>query len=177
MDTQQRTLSSIRACFPGDVVQIYEIIDDAAQAYKGVIPADVWHEPYMSREALQAELAAGVRFYGYERSQTLRGVMGIQDVQDVTLIRHAYVRTADRRQGIGGALLRYLRELTQRPLLIGTWKAAAWAIAFYEQHGFIAQRETEKLLCQYWTVPARQRMESVVLADARWCSRTPPSTL
>jgi N-acetylglutamate synthase-like GNAT family acetyltransferase len=173
LSTQQSTRPSIRACAASDVPRIEAIINDAAQAYQGVIPADVWHEPYMSREALQAELAAGVRFYGYERSQEMLGVMGIQDVQDVTLIRHAYVRTTERHQGIGGELLAHLRKLTQRPLLIGTWKAATWAIAFYVRHGFTLQREaeTERLLFQYWTVPARQRMESVVLTDARWSER------
>src|SRR5437868_12862893 len=138
----------IRLCEPTDFEQIYEIINDGAQAYKGVIPADRWTEPYMSRDKLRHEMDAGIEFWGYEDAGTLAGVMGIQHVQDVTLIRHAYVRTANRNQGIGGKLLAHLRTITSRPVLIGTWADAVWAIGFYEKHGFriVDRRETSPLL-------------------------------
>ena len=126
----------IRQCQDNDFETIYEIVNDAARAYKGVIPADRWHEPYMSREELRREIDAGVRFWGYECDGALIGVMGVQDVQDVTLIRHAYVRTARRGQGVGSKLLEHLRAHIERPALIGTWAAATWAIRFYEKHGF-----------------------------------------
>ena len=163
----------IRPCKLGDFEAIYEIVNDAAVAYKGVIPADRWHEPYMPREKLQHEIDAGVRFWGYEEgtdeteSGTLIGVMGIQDVQDVTLIRHAYVRTARRGQGIGGKLLSHLRTLTERPILIGTWAAASWAIRFYEKHGFrlVSREEKNRLLAKYWSIPRRQVETSVVLVE------------
>lgn len=163
-------MSAIKPCAADDLATIHAIINDAAQAYKGAIPPDVWHEPYMSRAELDAEIAAGVRFYGWYDATRLRGVMGIQDVQDVTLIRHAYIATAQRRSGVGSALLSHLSTLTTRPLLVGTWQAATWAIAFYRKHGFTVQNaaETARLLRRYWTVPARQRAESVVLTDARW---------
>ena len=157
----------IRPCKPSDFEAIYEIVNDAAQVYKGVIPADRWHEPYMGREELQHEIDAGVRFWGYEEGDKLVGVMGIQDVQDVTLIRHAYVRTAQRRQGIGGKLLSHLLTLTGRPILIGTWAAATWAIRFYEKHGFrlVTEEEKNRLLKKYWSIPERQVETSVVLAE------------
>jgi N-acetylglutamate synthase-like GNAT family acetyltransferase len=155
-------------CTGADFDEILGIVNDGAQAYRGVIPADRWHEPYMTREALTAEIAAGVRFWGSEEQGGLVGVMGIQDVQDVTLIRHAYVRTARRGSGVGSGLLWHLRTLTQRPLLIGTWAAAHWAIAFYEKHGFHLVDETRKaaLLKKYWTIPDRQVESSVVLVEA-----------
>jgi GNAT superfamily N-acetyltransferase len=161
-------VKSIAACRPDDEPVILEIINDAAVAYKGVIPADRWHEPYMSAEELAAEIARGVRFSGLRESGRLIAVMGIQDVKDVTLIRHAYVRTEFRGRGLGGELLAGLRALTRRPILIGTWKAATWAIRFYERHGFCVVDDAEKnrLLQTYWTVPARQIEESVVLAEA-----------
>jgi N-acetylglutamate synthase-like GNAT family acetyltransferase len=149
---------------------MYEIINDAAQAYKGVIPADRYHEPYMSREYLRHELNARVVFWGYEADGKLVGVMGIQDVQDVTLIRHAYVRTAYRGKGIGGKLISHLRTLTLRPTLVGTWAAATWAIHFYEKYGFklVTWEEKERLLRKYWSIPERQTETSVVLADGKW---------
>ena len=164
---------SIAPCTPGDVPVICEIINDAAQAYKGVIPADRWHEPYMPLADLESEIAKGVRFYGYRDGGELIGVMGIQDVKDVTLIRHAYVRTKSRNHGLGRALLEHLNRLTQRPVLIGTWKAAAWAIRFYEKNGFrvVGEEEKNRLLRTYWTIPDRQVEESVVLVDARWDQR------
>ncbi|HET7669747.1 MAG TPA: GNAT family N-acetyltransferase [Burkholderiales bacterium] len=159
---------SIQPCVPEDVSAIYEIINDAAYAYKGVIPADRWHEPYMAMEDLQSEIARGVRFFGCRIDNRLVGVMGIQDVKDVTLIRHAYVRTTERRHGIGRALLETLTSQATRPILIGTWKAAAWAIRFYEKHGFrvVPEAEKNRLLRTYWTIPDRQVEESVVLAQA-----------
>lgn len=161
-------MMSIQPCVPEDVPAIYEIINDAAYAYKGVIPADRWHEPYMAMEDLQSEIARGVRFFGCRIDNRLVGVMGIQDVKDVTLIRHAYVRTTERRHGIGRALLETLTSQATRPILIGTWKAAAWAIRFYEKHGFrvVPEAEKNRLLRTYWTIPDRQVEESVVLAQA-----------
>ena len=131
---------------------------------------DRWHEPYMPREELRHEIAEGVSFWGYEQDGALAGVMGLQDVADVTLIRHAYVRTKLRKQGIGGKLLRHLCGLTSRPMLVGTWAAAEWAIRFYEQYGFqlVSPEEKDLLLRRYWSVPERQIETSVVLADERW---------
>jgi len=126
----------IRRCDDRDFELIWTIINDGAQAYKGTIPADRWTEPYMSREKLQNEIDEGVVFWGYEEAGALVGVMGIQQIQDVTLVRHAYVRTSSQKQGIGGHLLSHLRELAGGPMLIGTWAAAVWAIHFYERHGF-----------------------------------------
>ncbi|MGH6913109.1 MAG: GNAT family N-acetyltransferase [Geminicoccales bacterium] len=164
----------IRRCTDADFDAIREIVNDAAEAYRGVIPADRWHEPYMGRDELAREIAAGVAFWGAEADGALAGVMGIQDVGDVTLIRHAYVRTAARRQGIGGRLLAALHDMTDRPLLIGTWAAAGWAIRFYEKHGFrivAPPAEKDRLLRAYWSIPDRQIETSVVLADARWRGR------
>src|ERR1700676_3311596 len=134
----------IRRCDERDFEVIWEIINDGAQAYKGIIPADRWTEPYMSREKLQHEIESGVVFWGLEDGGELAGVMGIQNVQDVTLIRHAYVRTASQKRGIGAHLLSHLRELTDRPVLIGTWAAATWAIRFYERFGFLRVRPEQK---------------------------------
>jgi N-acetylglutamate synthase-like GNAT family acetyltransferase len=161
-------MKNIRLCEAADRPAISEIINDAAQAYKGVIPAFAWHEPYMPMTDLQSEIGKGVQFYGCEAEGRLLGVMGIQDVKDVTLIRHAYVRTALRGSGIGRGLLDYLRRLTQKPILIGTWRAADWAIGFYEKNGFrlVGEEEQARLLQQYWTVSAQQARDSVVLADA-----------
>lgn len=159
----------IRPCQGSDFDNIHAIINDAAQAYKGVIPADRFHEPYMSAEELRYEIDAGVVFWGYEIDGELQGVMGIQDVKDVTLIRHAYVRTVKRNQGIGRELLAHLRTQTTWPLLIGTWAAAAWAIGFYEKHGFrlVSPEEKNRLLRTYWSIPDRQIDTSVVLAEAK----------
>jgi GNAT superfamily N-acetyltransferase len=158
----------IRRCDDRDFELIWAIINDGAQAYKGAIPADRWTEPYMSREQLQHEIDAGVVFWGYEETGTLAGVMGIQRVQDVTLVRHAYVRTSSQKRGIGGQLLSHLREMTSGPILIGTWAAAVWAIRFYEKHGFrrVSPQEKDRLLKRYWTIPERQVETSVVLADS-----------
>ncbi|HWQ72849.1 MAG TPA: GNAT family N-acetyltransferase [Desulfitobacteriaceae bacterium] len=157
----------IRKCESGDEKVIYEIVNDAAQAYKGVIPQDCWQEPYMPFEELLHELDEGVEFWGYEKDGTLLGVMGLQQMNDVSLIRHAYVRTANRNSGIGGKLITYLRTLTNKPLLIGTWAAADWAIRFYEKYGFkaVSNEEKNKLLRKYWKISDRQIETSVVLAE------------
>jgi len=155
----------IRPCSNADVPQIYDIINDSAVAYRGKIPHDVWHEPYMPMVDLLSEISAGVRFYLFEQEGKIAGVMGIQDVKDVTLMRHAYVRTSARGQGIGGKLLHHLLSLSKRPVLIGTWKAATWAISFYEKHGFVQVDEEEKdrLLRTYWNISERQVETSTVL--------------
>ncbi len=159
----------IRQCSDDDFEMIYEIINDAALAYKGIIPKDRWKEPYMSREELRHEIDEGVAFWGYEEDGKLKGVMGIQDVQDVTLIRHAYVRTAERNKGIGSKLMSHLRQMPDRPILIGTWADAVWAIRFYEKHGFrlVSTEEKNRLLKKYWRIPERQVETSVVLAEQR----------
>jgi len=160
----------IRRCDDRDFELIWTTINDGAQAYKGTIPADRWTEPYMSREKLQNEIDEGVVFWGYEEAGALVGVMGIQQIQDVTLVRHAYVRTSSQKRGIGGHLLSHLRELAIGPMLIGTWAAAVWAIHFYERHGFqmVSPQEKDRLLKRYWTIPERQIDTSVVLADRKW---------
>jgi GNAT superfamily N-acetyltransferase len=143
------------------------IINDAAEAYCGVIPEDRWHDPYFSAEYLRSEIEAGVRFYGYEVDGELLGVMGVQDVADVTLIRHAYVSPRAQRSGVGGRLLRSLLAKTHKPVLIGTWADAHWAVAFYEKHGFrvTSRDETTRLLKRYWDIPERQVETSVVLVE------------
>ena len=153
-----------------DFEDIFTIINDAAIAYKGVIPPDRWHEPYMSREELQAQIADGVQFFCYVDNDEIAGVMGIQDKADVQLIRHAYVRTKQRNKGIGTLLLQELIKDAKKPILIGTWKAAAWAIRFYEKHGFRVVEEEEKnhLLKKYWAIPDRQIATSVVLVDEKY---------
>lgn len=164
----------IRKCTDSDFEVILEIINDAAKAYEGVIPVDCWHEPYMSREELKAEVENWVCLWGFEEEGTLIGVMGIQDKGDVTLIRHAYVRSNKRNQGIGTRLLRFLESTTEKPILIGTWADATWAIAFYEKNGYrlLPEREKNRLLRKYWTIPERQVVTSVVLANKRWRSPT-----
>lgn len=159
----------IKPCLATDFDDIYQIINDAARAYRGVIPADRWHEPYMPHDELRQQMDQGIEFWGYRQDGQLLGVMGIQHVQDVTLIRHAYVRTAHRQHGIGGRLLRQLCGLTSRPVLIGTWTAASWAVSFYQKHGFKLVNESVKpgLLRKYWGVPERQIETSVVLSDGR----------
>jgi GNAT superfamily N-acetyltransferase len=160
----------IRKCRDDEIDVICDIVNDAARAYKGAIPADRWHEPYMPADELRREIDAGVVFWGYEDDGRLIGVMGIQDVQDAALIRHAYVRTSRQRQGVGGKLLSHLRTLTERPILIGTWADAVWAIRFYQKHGFrlVSSREKNRLLRKYWSIPDRQVATSVVLAGPKW---------
>jgi N-acetylglutamate synthase-like GNAT family acetyltransferase len=160
----------LRACDNNDFETIYSIVNDAAKAYKGIIPKDRWKEPYMSRDELKHEIDEGVVFWGYEEDGKLIGIMGIQDIQDVTLIRHAYVRPPRQNQGVGGKLLSELRKQTNRPILIGTWADAVWAIRFYEKHGFriVSPEEKDRLLKKYWSNPERQVETSVVLADEKW---------
>jgi N-acetylglutamate synthase-like GNAT family acetyltransferase len=159
----------IRKCTAQDLSAIYEIINDAAQAYKGVIPADRWHEPYMPIEELKREIEDGVEFWGYEESGDLIGVMGLQDKGDVHLIRHAYVCTNRQRRGIGRELLCHLEQMTDKTILIGTWADATWAIRFYEKNGYrlLSRSETERLLKKYWKIPERQVATSVVLANPK----------
>lgn len=160
----------IRPCPNNDFEEIYAIINHAAQRYKGVIPKDRWKEPYMPQHELRHELDQGVTFWGYEEDDKLVGVMGIQQVQDVTLIRHAYVRPSRQNRGIGGRLLYHLGKRTERPILIGTWADARWAIRFYEKHGFslVSRKEKDGLLKKYWSIPKRQIETSVVLGDRKW---------
>ena len=162
-------------CNDNDFRTINTIINQAAQAYRSVIPADRWHEPYMPMDELRHEIADGVSFLGFRDAHgAMDGVMGAQDVGDVCLIRHAYVRPAGQRRGIGGELLAAIRARTAKPILIGTWAAATWAIGFYEKHGFslTTPAETARLLQTYWSIPERQIETSVVLGDDRWFSRT-----
>jgi len=155
----------MRACTAADVAAIDAIINDAARAYRGHVPDDCLHDPYMSRSDLEPEIASGVRFSGWDEHGELLGVMGLQDVQDVSLIRHAYVRSTAQGWGIGSKLLDRLIAESTRPLLVGTWAGASWAIRLYERHGFqlAAGDEKDRLLSKYWTISNRQRDTSVVL--------------
>ena len=157
----------IRECNESDIKAIFEIINNAALAYKGIIPDDRWHEPYMPVEEIRHAIKDGVVFWGFEQEGCLAGVMGIQDKGDVALIRHAYVLSRMRRQGIGEKLLRNLAGMTDKPILVGTWKDASWAIAFYRKNGFypVSDEEKDRLLRKYWSIPERQIETSVVLAN------------
>jgi len=161
----------IRRCKESDFNTIFEIINDAAQAYKGIIPEDRWNEPYMPFEELMSEIEDGVVFWGLEHDGQLVGVMGIQNKDDVTLIRHSYVRTQAQRMGIGTKLLLHLESMTEKPVLIGTWAASLWAISFYEKNGYtlLSEEEKNRLLSNYWSIPERQVETSVVLANQTWC--------
>ena len=156
----------IRPCADDERAAILALVNAAAEAYRGVIPADRWHEPYMPPDELDGEIAAGVRFWGYEDDGELVGVMGLQPVRDVELIRHAYVAPGRQRGGVGGTLLEHLAERTAARMLVGTWAAAEWAVRFYERHGFapVGRERTAELLRAYWTIPERQIETSVVLA-------------
>jgi GNAT superfamily N-acetyltransferase len=160
-------MPDIRLCRDDERDAILEIVNAAAEAYRAVIPADRWHEPYMPRHELDAEIAAGVEFWGYEADGALIGVMGIQPVRDVDLIRHAYVAPGSQRLGVGGALIDHLMRSATRRVLVGTWAAAEWAIDFYRRHGFVQVSPVEKtrLLRRYWEIPERQIETSVVLAN------------
>lgn len=155
----------IRRCTAADLATIDSIINEAAEKYRGVIPADCWHEPYMSRAELEREIAAGVNFSGWEEGSELIGVMGVQRVKDATLIRHAYVRTSQQGKGIGSKLLKAFSAQVDGTLLIGTWADASWAVRFYQGHGFrlVPPEEKDRLLNTYWTISPRQRDTSVVL--------------
>ena len=160
---------SIRPVRADEHQVVLAIINKAAERYRGVIADDCWHDPYFPAEYLESEIASGVRFFGYDADGELLGVMGVQDVDDVTLIRHSYVLPRAQRTGIGKSLLGFLRTMTQKPVLIGTWKDASWAIEFYEKHGFLGLDDTEsaRLLNRYWDIPARQIETSLVLAERR----------
>ena len=147
---------------------ILAVVNDGAEAYRGVIPADRWRDPYMAEDELRSEMAAGVAFLGEFDGDALIGVMGLQRVKDVCLIRHAYVCTSLQGKGVGSRLMAALTEKADAPLLVGTWATAAWAIGFYEKHGFRLTEPDEKtrLLKTYWTIPDRQIETSVVLAEA-----------
>jgi GNAT superfamily N-acetyltransferase len=159
-------MTNIRACRNDDRDAILGIINAAAEAYRAVIPADRWHEPYMPQDELDHEISAGVVFWGHEENGKLVGVMGLQSVRDVDLIRHAYILPDRQRRGIGGALLEHLRHLSTQRILVGTWEAAHWAISFYRRYGFelVAPRYKTELLKTYWSIPDRQIEVSVVLA-------------
>ncbi len=163
----------IRLCTQSDFEVIWQIINDAARAYKGVIPADCWHEPYMPKDELQHEIKDGVEFWGLVSNEGLVGVMGIQDKGEVNLIRHAYVKTAHRRKGIGAQLLQFLESRSDKPILIGTWADAGWAVSFYQKHGYrlLDTKEKTALLKKFWSIPDRQIETSVVLANAKWPAR------
>ena len=156
----------IRRGEESDLKAILAIINDAAQVYRGVIPADRWHEPYMPREDLSREIAQGVEFWVAEEDDRIAGVMGIQDKGDVALVRHAYVVSTTQRSGIGTRLLRHVEGLVHKPILIGTWASASWAIAFYRRNGFavVSDGDKDRLLRRYWSIPERQIETSVVLA-------------
>jgi GNAT superfamily N-acetyltransferase len=159
-------MSRVRRCRADERLAILGIVNVAAEVYRGVIPADRWREPYMPLGELDDEVRAGVEFWGYEVDGALAGVMGIQQVRDVVLIRHAYVRPRSRRRGVGSALLNHLLGRTHGQLLVGTWAAAEWAIRFYHRHGFeqVSPQRKTTLLRTYWAIPERQVETSVVLA-------------
>jgi GNAT superfamily N-acetyltransferase len=160
-------MDTIRRCGDEDLATMLAIVNAAALAYRGVIPADRWHEPYMPEAELRSEIAAGVEFWGFESDDGLLGIMGVQAVRDVDLIRHAYVRPAGQRQGVGAKLIAHFRRHSARRMLVGTWAAASWAIEFYQRNGFelVAPDTAATLLRIYWTIPARQIATSVVLAN------------
>jgi N-acetylglutamate synthase-like GNAT family acetyltransferase len=160
----------ITKCNENDFNEIYEIINDASIAYKGIIPVDRWHEPYMPKEELEKQIGEAVEFWKFMKDEKTLGVMGIQFKEGATLIRHAYVRTTERQKGIGGKLLNHLISMSETPVLIGTWADAKWAIDFYLKHDFrlLEEQERNKLLFKYWSVPVRQVETSVVLASKDW---------
>ena len=162
----------IRESTDDDFDTMLSIINEAAQAYRGVIPADRWHEPYMSADDLRNEISDGIDFWIADEEGTVIGVMGIQDKGEVTLVRHAYVSSSAQGKGVGTSLLRHIQNLADKPVLIGTWAAASWAIEFYKRNGFIevSPKEKDELLRRYWSIPERQVETSVVLADEKWRS-------
>jgi Sec-independent protein translocase protein TatA/GNAT superfamily N-acetyltransferase len=174
-EPMQGAYPRIRPLNHEEIDRALAIINQAALAYQGVIPADCWQEPYMPEEELRAEIAAGVNFWGYEDEGRLLGVMGRQDLVRVTLIRHAYVDPGAQRQGVGARLLNDILQQVPGPVLVGTWAAAWWAIRFYEKHGFrlVTQAEKDRLLQTYWTITPRQVETSVVLADPKWFASGP----
>jgi len=167
LETVSGIMINIRLCRDDDGAAILAIVNAAAEAYRGVIPADRWHDPYMPTDELDSEIAAGVNFWGYEEDGALIGVMGLQPVRDVNLIRHAYILPGSQRRGIGGALLGHLQRLSARQILVGTWADADWAVRFYQRHGFelVTLACKAVLLKTYWNIPERQVDVSVVLAN------------
>ena len=165
----------VRKSLESDFAAILAIVNAAAQAYREVIPPDRWHDPYMSAEELAREIAAGVVFWVAEQDGRVSGVMGMQDKGDVALVRHAYVAPTTQRTGVGTKLLRHVQGLTDKPILIGTWASASWAIDFYRRNRFtvVSERDKDRLLRTYWSIPARQIETSVVLADGRWLEAQP----
>ena len=159
----------IRKCRSAEFEKIWDIINDGAQAYRDVIPADRWHDPYMSKDDLAIQIQEGVIFWGYFIDDVVHGVMGIQQVSDVTLIRHAYVKSHSQRKGIGSQLLLSLLHKSDKPYLVGTWAAASWAIRFYQKHGFrlVSDDQIPVLLKKYWSIPERQIETSVVLGNSK----------
>ena len=166
----------IRKSVDADFAAMWAIINDAARAYRGVIPADRWHEPYMSADELKTQIAEGVVFWVAEEDGRLSGLMGIQDKGDVALVRHAYVASTTQRSGVGTKLLHHVESLVDKPILIGTWAAASWAIGFYQRNGYtmLSIGDTDRLLRTYWSIPTRQIETSVVLANRRWVDAKQP---
>ena len=166
---------NIRTSEEADFAEMLAIINAAARAYHDVIPVDRWHDPYMPAAELSREIAAGVAFWVAEQDGRLLGVMGMQDRGDVALVRHAYVAPGTQRSGVGTSLLRHVEALVEKPILIGTWAAATWAIAFYRRNGYtlVADEQRDRLLRTYWSIPAAQAEASVVLADGRWMASMP----
>ena len=165
----------IRRSVEADLPAILAIVNDAAQVYRGVIPADRWHEPYMPQAELEKEISGGVVFWVAEEDGRVLGVMGVQDKGDVALVRHAYVASTIQKKGVGTTLLRHVEGLTDKPVLIGTWAAASWAIDFYRRNGFmvVSVSDKDRLLRKHWSIPERQIETSVVLADAQWMEAQP----
>ena len=163
-------MTTIRKSRESDFEAVLAIVNAAARAYRGVIPADRWRDPYMPPDELADEIASGVVFWVAEEDARLAGVMGMQDKLDVALVRHAYVAPAMQRKGVGTTLLHHVEGLTEKPILIGTWAAASWAIGFYLRNGFrvVPHEYKDALLRRYWSIPARQVETSVVLANERW---------
>lgn len=166
----------IRKSVEADLAPIFAVVNEAAQAYRGVIPADRWHEPYMPMAELLREIADGIVFWVAEDEGRVLGTMGIQDKGAVALVRHAYVAPTAQRKGVGTRLLRHVEGLAGKPILMGTWADASWAIEFYRQNGYtvVPDNDKDRLLRTYWSIPERQIQTSVVLADRRWmeaCNR------
>ncbi len=168
-------MTLIRKGVAADFDAMLAIVNAAASAYRGVIPVDRWHEPYMPADELEHEIAGGVVFWVAEQEGRVCGVMGIQDRGEVALVRHAYVAATTQRSGVGSHLLRHVESLVDKPLLVGTWAAASWAIEFYQRNGFtlVASSDKDRLLLAYWSIPKRQIETSVVLGDRRWMARIP----
>jgi N-acetylglutamate synthase-like GNAT family acetyltransferase len=165
----------IRKSVKADFAAMLGIINDAARAYHGVIPADRWHEPYMPAGELKREIIGGVVFWVAEQDGRLSGVIGIQDKGEVALVRHAYVASTTQRSGVGTKLLRHVEGLVDKPILIGTWAAASWAIEFYRRNGFtiVPTDHKDHLLRKYWSIPTRQIETSIVLANGQWVAAQP----